>query len=91
MDLCVKLTAKGLVQGVGFRWYVFREANSLGLRGYVKNLYNGDVEIEVEGERGRIEELIKSVKKGPAFSRVVDLIVEWKDYTNKYTSFTIEH
>ncbi|MFQ5825099.1 MAG: acylphosphatase [bacterium] len=91
MEVCVKLTIKGMVQGVGFRWFVIREANILGLTGYVKNLYNGDVEIEAEGERGRIEELIKSVKKGPTLSRVVDVIVEWKEYTQKYTSFEIEY
>ncbi|MFQ6112548.1 MAG: acylphosphatase [bacterium] len=89
--MCVKLTVKGLVQGVGFRWFVIREANDLGLTGYVKNLYNGDVEIEAEGERGRIEELIRSVKRGPTLSRVVDVIVEWKEYSNKYTSFTLEY
>lgn len=91
MEVCVRLTVKGLVQGVGFRWFVIREANSLGLTGYVKNLHNGDVEIEAEGERGKIEELIKSIKKGPTFCRVVDVIIEWKEYTNKYTSFTVEY
>lgn len=79
-----------MVQGVGFRWYVCREANQLGLTGYVKNLYNGDVEIEAEGDRGGIEELIKNVKRGPAFARVVDVMVEWKEYSHKYTTFKIE-
>jgi len=90
MEVCVKLTVKGMVQGVGFRWFVYRLADQLELTGYVKNLYSGDVEIEAEGERGRIEELIKLVKKGPAFSRVVDVIVEWKEFRLKYDSFKIE-
>ena len=80
-----------MVQGVGFRWFVYRLANQLDLTGYVTNLYSGDVEIQAEGERGRIEELIKSVKKGPAFSRVVDVIVEWQEFRFKYKSFKIEH
>ncbi|MFQ5705915.1 MAG: acylphosphatase [bacterium] len=90
MDVCVKLIVKGLVQGVGFRWFVYRVANNFGVRGYVRNLYNGDVEIEAEGERGPVEELIKEVKKGPMFAKVVDVLIEWKADKPKYNSFRIE-
>lgn len=90
MGVCVRLTVKGRVQGVGYRWFVQREANKLGLNGYVKNLYNGDVEIVAEGDRGRVEELIKQVKVGPHFSNVKDVVVEWRKYRGEYRSFTIE-
>ncbi len=90
MDVCVKITAKGRVQGVGFRWFIMREAEKFGLYGYVKNLYNEDVEIVAEGTQSRVEELIKQVRKGPAFSRVDDVVVEWKEYANQYSSFKVE-
>ena len=48
----------GRVQGVGFRYYAVQKANQLGLTGWVKNLYDGSVEMEVEGEEPLIDELI---------------------------------
>ncbi|NIR50071.1 acylphosphatase [candidate division KSB1 bacterium] len=90
MDVCVKLTVKGRVQGVGFRWFVQKTANKVNVNGYVKNLFNGDVEIEAEGARGRVEELIKEVKAGPRFAHVTDVFVEWKEYEGKYDSFDVK-
>ncbi len=83
------ILVKGLVQGVGFRWFVEREAEKLGLRGYVKNLYSGDVEIEVEGEKNVIQELIKIVKIGNRSSDVKNVLVDWRDFEDKYQSFQI--
>lgn len=91
MEAGVRLVAKGRVQGVGFRWFVVQNANKLGVVGYVKNLPNGDVEIEAEGERGQLEELIKYVKAGPRFGRVSDLSVEWKEYSGRYKSFEVAY
>lgn len=48
----------GRVQGVGFRYYVVQKANQLGLTGWVKNLYDGSVEMEVEGQEELIDQLI---------------------------------
>jgi acylphosphatase len=86
------MIVEGLVQGVGFRWYVARHAESLGLKGYVSNLYSGQVEIEAVGERGLIEELIKQVKVGPRSAHVTNLKLEWLEdgeRTHQYTHFEI--
>ena len=48
----------GRVQGVGFRYYAVQKANQLGLIGWVKNLYDGSVEMEVEGQEELIDQLI---------------------------------
>lgn len=48
----------GRVQGVGFRYYAVQKANQLGLTGWVKNLYDGNVEMEVEGQEELIDQLI---------------------------------
>ncbi len=90
MEISASITVKGLVQGVGFRYFVFSVATKLSLRGYTRNLFNGDVEIEVEGNRSAIEALIKEVKVGPRMSRVTDLVVEWKPPTNTYKQFSIK-
>ena len=78
-----------MVQGVGFRYYCFKEAELLGINGYAKNLINGDVEILAEGEDGLLNEFIQAVKRGPRYSRVNSLnIVEIK-YENKYNTFSV--
>lgn len=48
----------GRVQGVGFRYYAVQKTNQLGLTGWVKNLYDGSVEMEVEGQEELIDQLI---------------------------------
>ncbi len=77
MDANAKITVKGIVQGVGYRWYADRYARKYDLKGYVENLPNGSVFLEVEGERGLIEELIKDLRTGPRSAVVDDVIVEW--------------
>ena len=89
MQIGVHITVQGLVQGVGFRYFVYRHASKLGLTGWVRNLYNDDVEIEVEGDRSMVEELIKEVKVGPRSAHVKDLKIEWQDFKNRYQAFEI--
>jgi acylphosphatase len=90
MNVCVKLTIQGRVQGVGFRWFTQREAERMKLQGYVKNLANGDVEVEAEGPKEHLEEFIKKLKKGPPFSRVTEALTEWKEFQNQYHSFQVQ-
>jgi acylphosphatase len=66
---------KGRVQGVGFRWFVHREAAELGLRGWVRNTDQGHVEIVAAGEPELLEELKAALRKGSRGSRV-DAILE---------------
>jgi len=66
---------QGRVQGVGFRWYVHREASELDLRGWVRNTEDGDVEVLVHGDEPDLNELRASLRRGPRGSRV-DRVVE---------------
>jgi acylphosphatase len=66
---------QGRVQGVGFRWFVHREASELGLRGWVRNTEDGDVEVVAAGAEADLEELRASLRRGPRGSRV-DRVVE---------------
>ncbi len=65
---------KGRVQGVGFRWFVQREAAELGLRGWVKNTDDGCVEAVVAGETEQIAELTRAIRKGSRGSRVDNVV-----------------
>lgn len=88
-NVCVKITVSGRVQGVGFRYYVYDAAMSLGLKGYVKNLFNGGVEIIAEGRKEFLEELLKKVKSGPSGAHVSGTKVEWLEFQNKYEHFDV--
>ena len=66
---------QGRVQGVGFRWFVHREASELNLRGWVRNTEDGDVEVVVSGAAEDLGELRGNLKKGPRGSRV-DRVIE---------------
>jgi acylphosphatase len=65
----------GRVQGVGFRAFTRKEASTRGIRGWVKNLADGRVEIKIEGEREKIKDMIRRIKEGPSFARVDDIEV----------------
>ncbi len=86
---CAHIVVSGVVQGVGFRYYALREANLLGLKGFVRNKANGSVESVAEGEKSLLETYILALRRGPAFSQVTDIQVNWEKYENKYKSFTI--
>ncbi len=60
----------GRVQGVGFRFFVERHANELGLRGYTRNLDDGRVEVYAAGSREAVAELARMLHQGPRFSDV---------------------
>ena len=60
----------GMVQGVGFRWFVARHARSLGLTGYARNLPNGSVEVMVDGPEEAIPALERLLRTGPAGAQV---------------------
>jgi len=60
----------GRVQGVGFRWFVLREAERLGVRGVARNLPDGAVEVIAEGTEQALKALERVVRRGPAMARV---------------------
>lgn len=86
-----EIIVDGVVQGVGFRYFVYRNAIGLGLNGYVKNLYSGEVFTLVEGEKFLIEDLIEKIKIGPRSAFVKRYKVDWSEYKNEFTKFEIRH
>ena len=85
------LLIKGRVQGVGYRYHTQREAIKLGLRGFVKNLPNGDVRVCVEGEKETVEYFISFLKKGPGFADVDEIKITEYQNENKYKDFTVSY
>lgn len=65
---------RGRVQGVGFRWFVHREASELELHGWVRNTEDGDVEIVAAGDPEDLSELRSSLRRGPRGARVDNVL-----------------
>ncbi len=65
---CTRIIVHGEVQGVGFRRYVWSIAKRLGLKGYVKNLSDGKVEIVLQGDSKDIEKLIHKIRSTKVFT-----------------------
>ncbi|MCK5086051.1 MAG: acylphosphatase [Melioribacteraceae bacterium] len=87
----VEIVVKGLVQGVGFRYFVYSIADELKLNGYVKNLYSGEVYTIVEGIKNKVEEFANRVKVGPMHGHVTDYNIKWAEPTNEFSHFEIRH
>jgi acylphosphatase len=79
----------GSVQGVGFRHYVVREARTLALAGVVRNLPDGSVEIDTEGDHATLERLVESVRRGPPSSRVREVETRWAEGPPRFDGFHI--
>ena len=83
-----KIMVHGRVQGVGFRYFTWGQAEGLGLTGFVRNLPGGKtVEVVVEGERKKVEKLISQLEKGPRMAEVERVETVWSEYSGDYKNF----
>jgi acylphosphatase len=89
-DSRVHLFIKGWVQGVFFRYETQNTANRLGLKGWVRNLKDGSVEVVAEGPKKNLEQLIAWCWKGPPLARVEKVEVSWESPTGEYIAFKVE-
>lgn len=90
--LGLRLIVHGRVQGVYFRAFVGREAQVLGLKGYVRNLPDGSsVEVYAEGDREKLEKLLHRCRQGPPGASVERVAEEWRDSTRGLHSFEIRY
>lgn len=86
-----RLTAivHGDVQGVGYRFFVQRQAAALGLRGYVRNLRDGTVEVVAEGPRPALEQLVAALRRGPSAAEVTTVDVTWSAAVGAFSNFRV--
>ena len=87
----VSIIVEGNVQGVGFRYFTSMNADKLGIKGWVRNLPNGNVEIEAIGEESILDRFIRVVSDGPPYSSVDFIDVKELQETPPYTSFRITY
>lgn len=85
----LKAEISGDVQGVGFRYFAQANARRLGLHGYVRNRYDGAVEVEAEGNTPELERFLEMLRQGPRAARVQDVQVSWLPYRGNLGPFGV--
>src|SRR6266700_1634333 len=85
-----RFLVRGRVQGVGFRWFVEREAHILGIAGWVRNNHDGSVEVLAQGTRDQLSGLHGRLREGPRAARVVAVEVSAATQVAGLNSFRIE-
>ena len=78
----------GFVQGVGYRAYTRSKAKKIGLHGWVRNLSDGRVEAVLQGDREKINRLLKYCRRGPFFAKVTDIVVDWEEQKEQFLEFS---
>ena len=85
-----RYVVRGRVQGVGFRWFVEREAHMLGIAGWVRNNHDGSVEVLAQGTRDQLSGLHGRLREGPRAARVDVVEVSNATPAHGLSSFRIE-
>jgi len=80
---------EGRVQGVGFRYFVMENASKLGVTGWVRNRWDGSVEVLAEGERDCLLQLLETIRRGPRANTTSKVIEEWGTATGEFKKFHI--
>lgn len=85
----VRAIVQGRVQGVGYRWFARDAGKRLGVKGFVRNLDDGDVEVQAVGDHAVLEKLVGLLNRGPGFGYVTDVVCEWSDEGPDFSDFRI--
>src|SRR6266568_8340866 len=88
--LAQRFVVRGRVQGVGFRWFVEREAHILGVAGWVRNNHDGSVEVLAQGTRDQLSGLHSRLREGPRAARVDHVEVSDAEPVPGMASFLIK-
>jgi len=88
--LRAKITIQGVVQGVGYRFFVVKKAREYQIFGYVSNLPDGNVEVVAEAEKGLLMDFVEELRIGPVSATVTAVDVEWIDRPREFEDFEIQ-
>lgn len=87
----VQAIVSGRVQGVSFRYYTQREAQRLGITGWVRNQPDGTVLTLAEGDEPALLAFIRFLHQGPPAARVTDVTLEWQDAAGEFIDFAVRY
>jgi acylphosphatase len=86
----LEATVRGLVQGVGFRWYIVRRGSEFGLTGWTANQADGSVRVVAEGSPAAVDRLLELLNRGPSGARVEAVESMRVAATGEFSSFTVK-
>ena len=86
-----RAVVRGQVQGVGFRYFTQREANRLGLIGWVRNAPDGSVEVYAEGDEPTVRVLLGELANGPNWAAVENVEEHWMDPSGTHEGFRVTY
>ena len=84
------ISVQGLVQGVGYRFFVVRQAQQHDIKGYVRNLPDGNVQVVAEGNKGMLNDFIRQLKIGPVSAHVTGTDVQWDEQEEGFSEFEVK-
>jgi len=87
----VRVIIEGRVQGVFFRHHTQETAVRLGLKGWVKNRRDGDVEAVFEGDQEKVNQIIQWCHQGPSEAEVTKVHQMWEDYKGEFKDFSVSY
>lgn len=79
------------MQGVGFRYFATSTAKKHAVKGYVRNLDTGDVQVEVEGSKEAVMNFLKELREGPKWSHVETFQIEWRKPEGSFEDFSVKY
>ena len=79
---------EGRVQGVGYRAFVVQKADEFKLKGWVRNRWEGSVEVVAEGNKDRLEKFLAALHQGPRMAFVNKIKVDWETATDEFYGFS---
>ena len=85
----LNVIVQGIVQGVGFRFFVFIHGRQMQLSGWVRNKINGTVEVLAEGPRHELENFLGLISQGPSHAQVEKTEVSWLEAQSDLPPFTV--
>lgn len=85
----VQLKIFGDVTGVGYRYWARKNAQNLNLKGFIRNVSNGEVEAVFEGKELFVKKMVELCKKGPEVAWVLNVVENWTDATGEFTDFEV--
>ena len=87
VNVRVHVFVSGIVQGVFFRQNTVRQAQRVGVSGWIRNLFDGRVEAVFEGDSKKVEKLVDYCRKGPVHAKVEKIKVSFEDYKGEFVGF----
>jgi acylphosphatase len=85
------VVVQGVVQGVGYRFFVLNQARLYDVKGYVKNMPDGTVQVVAEGKKGMVKDFVERLRIGPLSAHVTGVDVKWHEKDSGFTEFRLQY